>query len=65
MRYKTINSDSDGNIIVYGKTEKDLDGAKLVADFGTITIKASTAYLFVEILFALDMQKLLNICLTY
>lgn len=32
MRYETINSDSDGNIIVYGKTEKDLDGAKLVAD---------------------------------
>lgn len=32
LRYDTINSDSDGNIIVYGKTEKDLDGAKLVAD---------------------------------
>lgn len=32
LRYETINSDSDGNIIVYGKTEKDLDGAKLVAD---------------------------------
>lgn len=32
LRYDTINSDSDGNIIVYGKIEKDLDGAKLVAD---------------------------------
>lgn len=33
MRYETINSDSDGNIIVYGKTEKDLDGAKTVANY--------------------------------
>lgn len=33
MRYDIINSDADGNIIVYGKTEKELDGAKTVANY--------------------------------
>lgn len=32
MRYDVINTDADGNIVVYGETEKMLDGAKLVAD---------------------------------
>lgn len=33
MRYETINTDADGNIVVYGETEKDLDGGIKVAKY--------------------------------
>lgn len=33
QRYKVINTDVDGNIVVHGKTDADLDPARKVADF--------------------------------
>lgn len=43
LRYDTINSDADGNIIVYGQTEKDLDGARLVADLYELDYEIKTS----------------------
>lgn len=39
QRYDPINSDSDGNIVIYGETEEEFNPAKEVADFHNLKYK--------------------------